>query len=177
MHRPFTGNNDLRVLRRVICVAAILFPVSYATFGQTAPAPTPSPAASTPSGQSADPRRDEQSRKGATEAGPGTSQTSDQHFMKEAAQGGMAEVELGQLAAERASSAEVKEFAQRMVKDHSQANDQLKQIASQKGVTLPNSLSAKDASRIRSWATRSAGIATALPPIKAANLRCATCHS
>ena len=144
MHRPFCGNNDLRVLRRVICVAAILFPVSYATFGQTAPAPTPSPAASTPSGQSADPRRDEQSRKGATEAGPGTSQTSDQHFMKEAAQGGMAEVELGQLAAERASSAEVKEFAQRMVKDHSQANDQLKQIASQKGVTLPNSLSAKD---------------------------------
>jgi putative membrane protein len=128
----------------LICAAAILFPVSDATFGQTAPAPTPSPAASIPSGQSADPRHDEQSRKGATEGGPGTSQTSDQHFMREAAQGGMAEVELGHLAADKASNAEVKEFAQRMVKDHSQANDQLKQIASQKGVTLPTSLSAKD---------------------------------
>src|SRR6201996_4407489 len=128
----------------LICAAAILFPVSYAAFGQTPPDPTPSPAASTPSGRSADPRVDERSRNGATEAGPGTSQTSDQHFMKEAAQGGMAEVELGQLAADKASSPEVKEFGQRMVKDHSQANDQLKQIAMQKGVTLPSSPSAKD---------------------------------
>jgi putative membrane protein len=128
----------------LICAAAVLLPASYAAHGQTVPAPTPSPAASTPSGQSADPRYDEQSRKGATEAGPGTSQTSDRHFMKDAAQGGMVEVELGQLVADKASSPEVKEFAQRMVKDHSQANDQLKQIASQKGVTLPTSLSTKD---------------------------------
>ena len=53
----------------VICAAAILFPVSYSAFGQTAPEPTPRPAASTPSGQSADPRVDEQSRKGATRSG------------------------------------------------------------------------------------------------------------
>jgi putative membrane protein len=56
----------------------------------------------------------------------------------------MAEVELGQMAAEKASSPEVKDFGQRMVKDHSRANDQLKQIATQKGVTLPSSPSAKD---------------------------------
>jgi putative membrane protein len=132
-----------RVVRAgLICAASILFPASYAAFAQTPPDPTPKPASSTPSGQSADPRVDEQSRKNASE-GSGT-MMSDQHFMKEAASGGMAEVELGQLAADKASSPEVKEFGQRMVKDHSQANDQLKQIAMQKGVTLPSSPSAKD---------------------------------
>ena len=141
-----TGNSGRgRILRRgLICAAAILFPVSYCTWGQTPPPPTPTPASSTPSGQSADPRVDERSRNGATQPGPGTSQTSDQHFMKEAAAGGMAEVELGQMAADKASSPEVKQFGQRMVTDHTQANDQLKQIAAQKGVTLPSSPSAKD---------------------------------
>lgn len=134
-----------KVFRTVmICTTMVIFPCSYAASGQTAPSPTPTPAASTPSGQSADPRVDQRARNGATEAGPGTAQTSDQHFLKEAAAGGMAEVELGQMAAEKASSPEVKDFGQRMVKDHSQANDQLKQIATQKGVTLPSSPSAKD---------------------------------
>jgi putative membrane protein len=65
-------------------------------------------------------------------------------FMKEAAEGGMAEVALGQLAAEKASNSEVKKFGQRMVDDHSKANDKLKQLASQKNVALPENLSAKD---------------------------------
>ena len=67
---------------------------------------------------------------------------SDTKFMKEAAMGGMEEVELGQLAAQKASSPEVKNFGQHMVDDHSKANDQLKQLAAQKGVTLPTSMSA-----------------------------------
>jgi putative membrane protein len=70
--------------------------------------------------------------------------TSDRHFMDGAAQGGMAEVELGQLAEQNAQNADVKAFAKRMVDDHSKANDQLKQLASQEGVTLPTTLSAKD---------------------------------
>jgi putative membrane protein len=68
----------------------------------------------------------------------------DMHFVKEAAAGGMAEVELGQLATEKASSPDVKKFGQRMVDDHSKANDQLKQIAVDEGVPLPAKLSAKD---------------------------------
>ena len=69
---------------------------------------------------------------------------SDRQFIKKAAEGGMAEVQLGQLATEKASSPEVKQFGQRMVDDHTKANDQLKQVASQKGVTVPDKLSAKD---------------------------------
>jgi len=67
----------------------------------------------------------------------------DKKFIKEAADGGMAEVELGQLAAEKASSDDVKKFGQRMVDDHSKANDQLKQIAASKGVDLPKEPSSK----------------------------------
>jgi putative membrane protein len=68
----------------------------------------------------------------------------DQRFVKEAAEGGLAEVELGQLAQEKATNPEVKKFAQRMVDDHSKANNQLKELASTKGITLPDKPAAKD---------------------------------
>lgn len=68
----------------------------------------------------------------------------DTHFAKEAAQGGMAEVKLGQLAQDKGSNDAVKSFGKRMVDDHSQANDKLKGIASQENVTLPTDISAKD---------------------------------
>ena len=70
---------------------------------------------------------------------------SDREFVRKAAQGGLAEVQLGQLATEKAASPEVKQFGQRMVDDHTKANDQLKQIAQQEGVTVPDQLDAKDA--------------------------------
>jgi putative membrane protein len=69
----------------------------------------------------------------------------DRQFIKKAAQGGLAEVQLGQLATEKADSPDVKQFGQKMVDDHSKANDQLKQVASNKGVTIPDKLNAKDA--------------------------------
>jgi putative membrane protein len=70
--------------------------------------------------------------------------TADRQFVTKAAQGGMAEVELGQLATQKAQSAQVKQFGQRMVDDHTKANDQLKQVASQENITLPTGLDAKD---------------------------------
>jgi len=70
--------------------------------------------------------------------------TADTRFMKSAAEGGMAEVKLGQLAQEKASNQSVKDFGKRMVNDHTKANDQLKDLALKKGVDLPTSISAKD---------------------------------
>ncbi len=64
----------------------------------------------------------------------------DQKFVEEAAHGGMAEVEAGKLAQKQASQASVKAFAEHMVTDHTRANDQLKQIAMTKGMTLPTEL-------------------------------------
>ena len=62
---------------------------------------------------------------------------SDSKFMETAAVDGMAEVQMGQLAQQKAASDQVKQFAQRMVDDHGRANAKLKQIASAKGVNLP----------------------------------------
>jgi len=62
----------------------------------------------------------------------------DHKFVMDAARGGMAEVKLGELASRQASNSAVKEFGQRMVTDHSKANDELKQLASSKGITLPS---------------------------------------
>jgi putative membrane protein len=64
----------------------------------------------------------------------------DRKFMEKAAQGGIAEVELGKLAAQKAASPDVKQFGQRMVDDHSKANDKLKSLATSKGVNLPTGL-------------------------------------
>jgi len=70
--------------------------------------------------------------------------TGDSTFATKAAAGGMAEVQLGNLAKEHAASADVKSFGERMVTDHTKANDELKKTASGKGITLPASLSSKD---------------------------------
>jgi len=73
-----------------------------------------------------------------------SSGSEDIEFVLDAAKGGVAEVELGKMAAERAKSDEVKKFAQRMVDDHSKANDQLKTIAESKGITLPSEPGAQE---------------------------------
>jgi putative membrane protein len=61
----------------------------------------------------------------------------DRHFMQDAARGSAAEVELGQLAEQRATSPAVRSFGRMMVDDHQRAADALRDLASRKGMTLP----------------------------------------
>ena len=58
-------------------------------------------------------------------------------FAKQAADASLAEVALGSLAVQKAENPAVKAFAQSMVEDHSQANSELKTVATQHGITLP----------------------------------------
>ena len=129
--------------------AIMLIAIAASASAQTPPPatnPAPQrPAATAPSSN--------QSTQPATSANTTTSKASkdanaaalssgDRKFMRDAAQGGMAEVQEGQMAAQKANDPEVKKFAEKMVADHSKANDKLKQIASDKGVTLPTDLPA-----------------------------------
>jgi putative membrane protein len=76
------------------------------------------------------------------------SKVDDKQFLKDAAQGGRTEVELGKLASQKASSDDVKQFAQKMVDDHSKANDKLKDVASQDDIEVPATLDSSHQSRI-----------------------------
>lgn len=75
-----------------------------------------------------------------TTATPVAVNEDDAKFVTEAANGGMAEVELGQLAQQKAQHADVKAFGEMMIKDHSKANDELKALAQAKNITLPATL-------------------------------------
>jgi putative membrane protein len=65
---------------------------------------------------------------------------SDKEFVMKAAMGGMAEVQMGQMAAAKGANADVKAFGQRMVTDHGKANEELKQYATVKGLALPTEI-------------------------------------
>jgi putative membrane protein len=69
----------------------------------------------------------------------------DRKFVMEALKGGMAEVELGKLASERASNDAVKQFGKRMADDHGKAGEELKKLAQGKGLTPPTELDGKHA--------------------------------
>jgi putative membrane protein len=110
--------------------------------GRDGATPDPSPA-----GSATESRPDDSSPKsGDTRSGAkrdekaGAAASDDRGFVIEAAQGGVAEVELGKLAGEKASNARVKQFAARMVTDHGKANDELKALAERRNITVPSGL-------------------------------------
>lgn len=64
----------------------------------------------------------------------------DRSFLEDAQAGGMMEVQLGQLASQHAQNQEVKDFGQKMVTDHSKANQQLSAVADKLGMPAPKDL-------------------------------------
>ncbi len=68
----------------------------------------------------------------------------DKMFLRKAAEGGIAEVKLGQLAAQKGSSDDVKAFGQKMVDDHTRLNLEIAQVADSMGVMLPKSMNKED---------------------------------
>jgi putative membrane protein len=129
-----------KLLRKTLIAGAIL------SLGVGVGVPLPAQAAGTYDKQATTPAATAPTAASAAKpAVPATSATlssSERKFIEEAARGGVAEVELGKLAAQKGSSAEIKQFGQRMVNDHSKANDKLQQLASRKGVTVPNEMDA-----------------------------------
>jgi putative membrane protein len=103
---------------------------------QTAPAPQPSerqqPASTQPDNRS--------SRQPSAEA---KNTNADHQIVVDAAKGNMAEIELGKVAQEKASRDEVKQFGQKMVADHSKANEELKTLAQSKNIPWPTEVDAK----------------------------------
>lgn len=69
--------------------------------------------------------------------------STDQKFTTQAATANLAEVDMAQLAQQQASGDAVKQYAQHLQQDHQQATQQLKSLASQKGVQLPSALDDK----------------------------------
>ena len=80
----------------------------------------------------------------------------DAKFIKKAANGGMTEVEMGQIAAKKGQKDEVKSFGERMVKDHGKANDDLKSVASKMNVDVPDKVNANHQSAIDKFSKMSA---------------------
>lgn len=84
---------------------------------------------------------------------PGTNermapQVNDRKFVKDAAMGGLTEVAMGKLATEKASSSSIKQYGEKLVNDHSKANDQLREVAKQQRVEIPESLDSKHQSKV-----------------------------
>lgn len=148
-------------MRRILFSKLVLSSVSVCILGVcTAMAQAPGGAGQSPSTPQSSPssRPTSPDMNGPAGSNPGntpdttTRKIDDKKFLKDAAIGGMTEVELGKLAQQKASSDAVKQFGQKMVDDHTKANDQLKEVASKENVAIPDALDSKHESRINKLA-------------------------
>lgn len=85
---------------------------------------------------SADQGASSSAQSGSASAGKSLSK-SDQNIMREMAMSNLAEIEAGKIALSQSKNDQVRNFAQKMIDDHQQSQQELEQLAQAKGVTLP----------------------------------------
>jgi putative membrane protein len=110
-----------RIQFAVLIAAVILVPQAIVAHAQDAPAPV-------------------QDSTGGPDASPGLAR--DKMFLNKVAEGGIAEVQLGKLAAQKGSKDDVKSFAQKMVDDHTDLNKQLANVADEMGLRVSKAMNA-----------------------------------
>jgi putative membrane protein len=133
-------------MKQLIGALALACAVCAAPIAQAQTPPASSPGTAKPGGtkpQGGTPATPPSGHAHGAAAPQGGPAAADAMFIRTAGMDGMAEVEHGRLAAQNAAHDDVKQFAQRMVDDHSRAADELKGLASTKNVTLPTTLDAK----------------------------------
>jgi putative membrane protein len=125
----------------VLLGVVIVFPsLLFAQFDPMTPPPTQSQPGRSPQ-QNPVPTSTQDSGPNAGDVGQ---VMEDKMFLRAAAEGGIAEVKLGQLAVQKASSDDVKAFAQKMVDDHTRMNNDMAQVADSMGVMMPKTMNKDD---------------------------------
>ncbi len=113
-------------MTRIICIACVGLLSSAAVLAQQAGNPGGlSP--DTPGLETANPAADH-------------SNTQDKLFVRQAAMGNQAEVELGKLAGKKAASQPVREFAQHMIDDHGKSGDRVRKLGRGINANIPKEL-------------------------------------
>jgi putative membrane protein len=135
---------SMPMTRSLLCLAASAVLCGAPLYAQTEPgmpgssSQTPGSTSGTSTGRSTS-----TGSVGDMQGATGAASMADKDFVQEAMQGDMAEIQLAQLAQQKASSEGVKQFAQRMITDHTKLDAQIKPIAQQLGVTPPANLDSK----------------------------------
>jgi putative membrane protein len=137
---------SVRIVRYVgimSCVGALMLGSGLAS-GQTPPQKQPTPPKTKPAEMPPKEPKTPSDQAAASQKAEKAGAMADHHFALEAAEGGIMEVELGKMAASKATNPDVKSFGQKMADDHGKANDELKSIASSKNITLPDETTVKN---------------------------------
>jgi len=112
---------------------AIFFPTIFSTLTQVNATNSPEQIAQTPGGTT---------RPGGTRTQTQVTEL-DRIYVTESAQGGLTEVRLAQLALQKSQNNNIRRYAQQMIQEHTPVNQQLVQLASQKGITPPTDVGPK----------------------------------